>query len=328
MRYRWLWMALCATDAHAQSLERTGEDKSGIFSVVYENDVFAGTDQNYSNGVRFAWLSSEDVPDEAEWLAAHVLPIEESGKKRISLAAGQSMFTPRDLTRRDLIRDDRPYAGWLYVSGGMVSDTGSELDNIVLTLGVVGPASLAEQTQKFVHTTVTGEYPQGWNNQLKNEPGAVLTYEHKWRSIAEFSPFGLGVDFTPHVGVNLGNVFTDAAMGGTVRIGYDLPGDYGPPRIRPSLPGSDFFIPTRELGGYVFAGVEGRAVGRNIFLDGNTFRDSHSVDKKLLVGGLQAGVAVTYGQTRLSYTHVLLTKEFKTQKEDSQFGALTLSWRF
>src|SRR3546814_11015068 len=31
----------------------------------------------------------------------------------------------------------------------------------------------------------------------------------------------------------------------------------------------------------LFAGVEGRAVLRNIFLDGNTFADSHSVDEAL-----------------------------------------------
>ncbi|MDP1670605.1 MAG: lipid A deacylase LpxR family protein, partial [Alphaproteobacteria bacterium] len=142
------------------------------------------------------------------------------------------------------------------------------------------------------------------------------------------SPFGLGTDFTPHVGFNLGNVNTDGSVGATLRLGYDLPADYGPPRIRPSLPGSDFFIPTKTMSGYLFTTVDARAVAQNIFLDGNTFKDSPHVNKKKLVNSLQLGAAVTYGQTRLSYTHVLLTKEYTTQRRKPAFGALTLSHRF
>ena len=259
---------------------------------------------------------------------ANALPLANDGHKRISVAAGQSMFAPEDLSRRDVVVGDHPYAGWLYGSVGMVSDTGKTLDNVMLTVGVVGPLSYAEQTQKFVHHITGSPQPQGWDNQLKNEPGIVLTYERKWRSIYEISPFGLSADLTPHAGVNLGNINTDATAGATFRLGYDLPADYGPPRIRPSLPGSDFFIPTQELGGYLFTTIAERAVARNIFLDGNTFTDSPSVDKKNFVSSLQVGAAMTYGETRLTYTQVFMTKEYDTQKHPSVFGALTLSHRF
>jgi hypothetical protein len=40
-----------------------------------------------------------------------------------------------------------------------------------LTVGVVGPASFAEQTQKRIHEIVNADEPRGWNTQLKNEPG-------------------------------------------------------------------------------------------------------------------------------------------------------------
>lgn len=303
-------------------------DDKGIFNVVIENDIFAGSDSDYTNGVRFAWLSSEE--NMPSWIksVAGVLPIAGDGNKRISVAAGQSMFAPEDLSRQDLVAGDQPYAGWLYGSVGMVSDTGKTLDNMVLTLGMVGPASLAEPTQKFVHKVIDSPEPSGWDHQLKNEPGIILTYERKWRSIYEISPLGLSADITPHAGVNLGNINTDATVGATFRLGYDLPADYGPPRIRPSLPGSDFFVPTEELGGYLFTTIAERAVARNIFLDGNTFTDSPSVDKKYFVTSLQVGAAVTYGETRLSYTQVFMTKEYDTQKNPSLFGALTLSHRF
>jgi lipid A 3-O-deacylase len=200
------------------------------------------------------------------------------------------MFAPKDLTISALQINDRPYAGWLYGTIGVISDTGAQLDNLQLTLGMVGPASGAAEAQHIVHKAIGSPIPQGWGNQLNNEPGLILTYERKWRNIYEQTPFGIAVDITPSLGGSVGNIYTHAAAGAVARIGYDLPSDYGPPLIRPNLPGSDFFIPTRKIGWYIFAGVEGRAVARNIFLDGNTFSDSHSVDKKMLVGGAQGGV--------------------------------------
>jgi lipid A 3-O-deacylase len=308
--------------------ERIIEDDKGIFNVVLENDIFAGSDRDYTNGIRFSWLSSEENMPTWSQKIANFLPLASDGNKRISIAAGQSMFAPQDLSRRDLITGDHPYGGWLYGSVGLVSDTGKTLDNVMLTVGVVGPLSYAEQTQKFVHRVIGSPQPKGWNNQLKNEPGIVLTYERKWRGMYEASPFGAGVDFTPHIGVNLGNINTDAELGATFRLGYDLPADYGPPRIRPSLAGSDFFIPTKELSGYLFATIAERAVARNIFLDGNNFQDSAHVHKKKLVGSLQFGAVATYGEARLSYTQVFLTKEYRTQQHASEFGVVSLSYRF
>lgn len=142
------------------------------------------------------------------------------------------------------------------------------------------------------------------------------------------SRFGLGADFTPYAGGNVGNVLTQAAAGGMLRVGFDLPADFGPPRIRPSLTGSDYFLPQRDFGWYLFAGVEGRAIARNIFLDGNTFRDGPHVSKKPLVGDLQMGVAMAIGGTRVSYTHVFNTKEFYGQRGGDTFGSFSVSFLF
>lgn len=316
-----------APPAYAEE-ERPLPDDKGIFSLVWENDKFAGTDRDYTNGVRASWLSSEENMPAWSRAVANNLPLAPAGHKRISLALGQNIYAPEDLVSTTIVEGQQPYAGWLYGSVGLVSDTGKTLDNVLLTVGVVGPLSGAEPTQKFVHRLTDSQDPKGWDNQLENEPGIILTYERKWRGILEASPFGIGVDVTPHMGVNLGNINTDASVGATFRLGYDLPADYGPPRIRPSLPGSDFFIPADEAGGYLFATVGERAVARNIFLDGNTFEDSPSVDKKYFVSSLQVGVAATYAQTRISYTQVFTSKEYKTQEAGSQFGVLSVSYRF
>jgi hypothetical protein len=112
------------------------------------------------------------------------------------------------------------------------------------------------------------------------------------------------------------------------RIGYDLPDDYGPVRIEPSLPGSNFFAPASAFGWYLFAGFDARAVGRNIFLDGNSFESSRRVAKIPFVGDGQLGAALTFDRFRLTYTHVFRTKEFRTQPHSDQFGAINLSMAF
>ena len=321
-----IFLTFASSELRAEE-QKNGDDK-GIFSVVVENDVFTGSDRDYTNGIRFSWLSAEENMPTWTRSIAHTLSLANKGKKRISIAAGQSMFTPEDIRLNDPPAGSRPYAGWLYGSVGMISDTGKKLDNVMLTLGVVGSLSYAEQTQKFVHNIIDSPHPEGWDHQLNNEPGIILTYERKRRGIYEFSPLGFAADVTPHMGVNLGNINTDASLGATFRLGYDLPADYGPPRIRPSLPGSDFFIPTKDFGGYLFTTVGGRAIARDIFLDGNTFGSDSDVDKKSLVGSLQVGAAVTYGPVRLSYTQVMMTREYDTQKNNAEFGVLTLSCRF
>ncbi len=163
--------------AYADDTVRNEDDK-GILNVVVENDTFAGADRDYTNGIRFSWLSSEENMPSWTRSVANALPLAGDGHKRISLAAGQSMFAPEDLTSRNVVVDQHPYAGWLYGSVGMVSDTGKTLDNVVLTLGMVGPSSYAEQIQKFVHHVTDSTQPQGWDNQIKNEPGVVLTYDY------------------------------------------------------------------------------------------------------------------------------------------------------
>lgn len=324
-----VWLACGAPALGAEERPSYAQEK-GTFSFTYENDIFTGKDNGYTNGVRFSWITAADkIPGLLRPLV-HAMPtFPREGDKRVSYAVGQSMFTPDDITDYGLRLDERPYAGWLYGTIGLVSDTGTQLDTVGLSLGVVGPASMAKHTQRMVHQHITGsEEPRGWYHQLENEPGIMVTYDRKWRSYYELSVLGHGVDFTPHAGMSLGNVLTDAKLGATVRIGMNLPADYGPPRIRPSLSGSDFFLPTEGLGWYWFAGTEGRYVAHNIFLDGNTFRDSHSVGRELWVADFQMGLAITYNAVRVAYTHVIRTREYETQGDGERFGALTVSVQF
>ncbi len=305
----------------------------GILTAQFENDAFANSDHQFTHGTRIAYMGPKgSVPDWAKRLADLAPPFDAARSTRVVYSVSQSIFTPNDITTKALIHDDRPYAGWLNFSVGLVAVGDNFLDNLELNLGVVGPASFAEDVQKTWHEWFNFRRPRGWRNQLRNEPTIQVNFERKWRALwRRFGLAGLAGlegDATPHAGINLGNALTQAATGLTLRLGRRLPDDYGPPRIRPSVPGSDYFDSRHGFGWYVFAGLEGRAVARNIFLDGNNFRSSHSIDKKNFVADLQAGIAFIIGPVRIAYTQVFRTKEFDAQDAPQQFGAVSLSVSF
>jgi lipid A 3-O-deacylase len=313
-------------------------EERGVVTFQYENDLLVGTDRYYTNGVRLSYTSPRlrnQLPlaaDALEWL----YPFDSGADARLGISLGQSMFTPGDIEVSELIVDDRPYAGWLYAGVSLNVEATQNafgkqyktLDAIEVELGVVGPASLAEQTQKFVHKIVDSPEPQGWDNQLHNEPGLLIVLERKVRT----PPLSLGAvqaDAIPSLSVSLGNVETSGGLGSVIRLGQGLDVDYGPPTIRPNLAGRTFFERAPQpFNWYFFVGAEGRLVGRDIFLDGNTFRDSHSVDKNWVVGTFQAGVAASYRDLRFTFSYIARSREFEDQDSPDQYGAVSVSYRF
>lgn len=305
-------------------------------SIVSENDLFGGTDRNYTNGVQLSVVSGEQCELwGTRFLSRRLLPARfrpEDRTWRAGLSFGQAMFTPEDISRTDPDPLDRPYAGWLYSSFLLISEVEARdgglagFDTAKLDVGWVGDGSQGEWVQKNWHDWIHAREPMGWAHQIKDEPGLNLTLETTRRRTL-FDAGWLEADMDGRAGAALGNVATYAALGGMARVGANLGRDYGPPRIRPSLGGASFFDTDGALGWYLFAGVEGRAVARDIFLDGNTFRESRNVAKEPFVVDAQAGAALRLGRARVTFTYVHRSESFKGQSGPDRFGAVTLSVR-
>lgn len=335
---RFFLIRFLATIAVLGALPLSMPASAGTWTVNVENDRIANTDRHYSNGFRLGWVSDKtdgsDLPEVRDVLN-FLYPLADVRAGRVGLELGHNIFTPGDTEARQLISNDRPYAGWLYGAASLYAETGEgfddyfteTLDKVALEIGVVGPAALGEEVQNEFHRAISVATSNGWDNQLKNEPGINLIAERKWRA-EPFRFWGLEADAIPHVGASLGNVYTHVSGGAIARFGQQLSIDYGPPLIRPNLSGYSAIEHTEGLAWYGFAGVDGRWSLRNIFLDGNTFQDSYSIEKEPLVGDFVAGVAIVYGRARLSFTHVMRTKEFKGQDQADRFGSVSLSIRF
>ncbi len=333
--------AAFAADAGAPTLEQKIPDDikkqnitdSKILTFSYENDMIGnGKDEYYTNGVRASLLDLNAKPPEFIYNIADLIPlIDLNDQTAITYSIGQNIYTPSDITIAANQPNDRPWAAFLYGSAGLTTVTDNHIDEVEMTLGMVGPAALGEQTQKFIHAHISDSpTPEGWSHQLKNEPGLILSAQRRWPQMWETDIGSLKLAAGPYAGATVGNVYTYGNGGFTIQLfpqGSEWQGT--PVRVRPAMPGSGFFaLPKDKFDWSIFAGVEGRAMAHNIFLDGNTFAESDSVDKKFIVGDANAGIATTYGPVRVSYSLVWRSKEFDDQDKDTVFGVINVGVRY
>ena len=318
-------MAACATPALA---DPPGDASHGAFTILEENDIFFNTDKHYTNGTALAYTTPALAHDDWAVSAADVLPFfQDHGKGyevRATYELGQDMFTPANTQIATPDPTDRPYAGFLFAGLGVLSKTSNRQDQLLMQIGVVGPDALAQEAQDFVYGILGDKKALGWSHQLHNEPALEFTYDRSYRT-SPIHALLFEFDTGPSLGGAVGNVYDYAELGWMVRGGVDLPDDFGPTRLNPSLPGSNYFEPRHPFSAYLFAGVDGRAVARNIFLDGNSYQSSARVSKNVFVGDLVFGAAVETQFGRLSFTHDVRTKEFATQKGTDQVGAVSLT---
>lgn len=270
---------------------------SGQVSIMAENDVTVHTDHYFTHGTR----------------------IQYTGDDNLGYSIGQNMYTPDDKEATELVPDDRPYAGYLYGSVFNTWDLDDESEVFVEgQLGVVGPSSYAEQTQKFIHE-ITGSYvPQGWDNQIPNHVTALVigryTY-HIWENRY------FAVD--PFAGAQVGNLAGCLSGGFNVYAGYNLPKTRNQNRV----------IPFKAVRGakaswspyaYAYAGIEPKVMLYNMLLDDPRFTihpNSSVYDRNL-------GFVVGCRHFELAFTFCLRSKEFEEQPEPERFGAAKISVNF
>jgi len=304
-------------------------------SIVSENDkYFAGTDRHYTNGLNLTWLGETNLNQSRQFVktAARFIPWMDPEHKdwhyKVGFGLGQNIYTPVDTDTAALLPQDRPYAGWLYGSILLHAQLDDQLRLVELSLGVIGPSALGEEFQNAWHDVINVPHAEGWAHQLHDEPGFQLSWERRYRTWqwTETSGSRLGMDLMLRHRVTLGNVATHLAVGTVVRVGWRLPADFGADLIRPGGGNRANDGSPDRFSAYLSASGEVRAVVRDLFLDGNTWSDSHSVDKRPVVGDFNLGFVLHWPEFQLAYTQNYRTKEFYGQPRRDVFGSIGFSF--
>ena len=318
-------LALPALTVHAQP----AADDAAIWTLQDENaSISAGklTDRFYVNGLRLGWTSpTTQVPD---FMASVAQALWGNGQQRIAFDLAQQIYTPADTMATVPNSHDRPYAGVLLGNFSLMSDVEDSRSVLTLSLGIVGPGSGAENLQNGFHDVIGQSHTNGWSYQIPNTPAVELLHERTWR-LPTGRVAGLETDALPFLTVAVGDLRDYVQAGVSFRIGEGLGSDYGVPRVRPGLSGGDAFTPTRPFAWYLFAGVDGQAVGYDMLLQARPFRSGPHVSTTWDVGEMQGGFAVMAYGMRLTFAYVAQTQEFRGQTGGlHQFGSAALSIRF
>jgi len=319
--------------SHAQETKEENSWDLYQFKIYFENDMFGDfTDAQYSSGEKFNLTYHVNNPKNG----LYDLLVSDGLGEEIFLTFNLSnqIYTPVDLTETELIEDDRPYAGWTYVEAGMHKSTNKTMNSLSLKVGMIGPASCSQEIQTGIHKLVNAGLPKGWDNQLSNELGVNLSYIYKQR-YAPKPVFGwLESAVIPYGQINLGNVSTLAALGTFVRVGYNIPKDFGLATMNiggeSNIPAYDENLHSLEKNWSLSFNISltGSAVARDIFLDGNTFKSSHSVDKNIFVAYASVGLSARYKTFTIDVTNTRNTKKGDKEGPLQDVGTVIVSWQF
>lgn len=260
----------------------------------------------------------------------HATRIEYVHDTGIRFAVGQNMYTPYDLRNADQVPGRHPYAGYLYGAVGYRDPVSygsfTAYDDYELQIGVLGPSSCAEQTQKYIHKILGCKYPAGWEHQLHDEFELQGVYWKgvDWRIAGR--EFGWSAHWSGEIGGMLGILQIAPGVNTELKVGYGF-GD--------AERGHEMHVRAvarPEWSVYALAGAEGRYWVRNELLDGNAGyvgnHDTMTVEKERWTGVLKAGVGARYRGIEARMLWVFPSREYRTQERTPNFASLEFGFSF
>ncbi|WP_445400780.1 lipid A deacylase LpxR family protein [Zobellella sp. An-6] len=313
------------------------EASEGALTLTLENDTFTHSDNNYTNGVGIAWVSGAVDADDDGFLGRWTrlwssLPFvaDEGYMTYASWSLAQEMNTPDDIREPNPSADDQPYSGILYVDSTLYARKGDWTHAWQLKLGVVGPASQADEVQREFHQLIGADQPRGWDTQLPNEPVVNLGYTAAHLAAAGSVGGSAQWRLVPVATAGLGNYFTGAGLGVYGEVGWNLVEALGMTALRSGLNAASTVGvgPRNHWSVSFFTGAGAYGVIHYLPLDGTLFRDSRSVDSEPVVGMGSYGFSLRRDKFALSFSRTLFSESFETQRQDTDFGTVGISWLF
>ncbi|TFW23399.1 lipid A deacylase LpxR family protein [Massilia arenosa] len=316
------------------------EDSVARF-LTFENDRYFHTDHYYTNGIQYS--TRRTAAASPAWLdrVCRYGGCAEEALVSVQQNFGQLMYTPTHINVAAAQPLDRPWAGLLYSERAYTLETADHdrLTTITLQAGLTGSMSLAEKSQKLVHRILNVEEPQGWHNQVGNTLAVLGTLERRQAVPALRADFGNGIQIrtAAYWRVGVGSIMSYGAVGALVTIGKDLP-ELSPVPVgilnKVSVAPTDLACLLSSVRCTVFAGIEGRYMAYNIFLQGRPFQTDPQVEPRRWVGDLMTGVRIDFihtgtaqhGPWYIQFKATRRSKEFRSGGPVSAqaFGALTI----
>jgi hypothetical protein len=169
-----------------ESYPKVNNKIGNAIELRHDNDLFYATDRYYSAGLFIGWRKLS------------ILETDSIHRTQYRLFLSQEMYTPTDIIATDIDKFDRPYAGFLGVSGGVTETYKKSLFDYKLLVGFSGPLSGASFVQNLFHksATVDSRIPS-WVGQIKTSfyINLYFNYVQEWKFQA--NPFSVYMAISP-----------------------------------------------------------------------------------------------------------------------------------
>ncbi len=280
--------------------------------MMWSNDVFNGTDEYYTNGLKMTVFHPSLAKDPFHKLIP-VLP--RKLHRLYGMSLSQDIYTPSDVDTLGYLPDDRPYAGnlMLYMTRQSYIEEKRMRLNGALGFGFIGQIALGGATQNGIHAIINNNQYGGWYNQLGNR--LLMNYSmilEKGLQSDKYSQF-IVVGTT-----ELGNLRTNVGIGYLWRVGILAP--YFTPYVYKKGDKKFYFS------FYLDAKVKFIAYDATLnssYQSGSA--PSYQLDR--LVGQGKIGLNVMYARLNFLIVQNMITAEFNTGNSH-KYVSIELGYRF
>ena len=283
------------------------------FRFNYENDLFAGTDQNYTQGFSFELVASFINGNPIN----HLFYKPKGFEFRYGMSAEHIVFTPENFELPEIQKGDRPFAGAVYLKSFMIATDREKAVRFTssLSLGMIGPVAFGEEMQTTIHEITESQIPLGWDNQIKND--LVLNYEIGLEKelLRVKDLFSLQAQSN----VAIGTLFTGAALGINISAGIVN----SPFEIGKNIKGFKL---------YAYANPTVNLIGYNATLQGGLFNNTSpytiaAKDIERVTGQINYGIVLQIKKIYLEYSRTAITREFTTG-HSAKWGGFKVGFGF
>lgn len=283
------------------------------FRFNYDNDFFAASDKNYTQGYSFEYANRSLAKN-----PVHSLFIKpKTSYFTYGLALEHIGYTPSDFVSPDIQIDDRPFAAAIYIKSFVIAtDTISKSRlSQSLSLGIIGPGAFGKEMQTAIHKLIENKTPGGWDNQIQND--LVLNYKMGYeKQVFNFKDIA---NLQAIASLQLGTLFTNASFGFNATVGL-----IDNPFSRNGTHSKFRF--------YAFAQPTVNVVGFDATLQGGIFTNDNpytisSKNIERLTAQIDYGLILKYRKLYLEYTRTTITKEF-TSGNTANWGGFKAGFLF
>jgi lipid A 3-O-deacylase len=289
-------------------------------TVITDNDNydFELTDRYYSNG--FIIQYNKAVNKLSNTIDKKILRFEAAHKVYNPYINNQSL----QLVVKNM---DRPYAGWLYLSGGITQI--SKKQNVLLygaAVGIMGPGARGRQIQNGWHKIIGIYETYGWEYQLQNEAGFNLSAEY-YHSLVKAKP-GKNISLHTLTRATLGNTFTNASAGFLLKTGW-LNSENESGYWSGNLGASSSSFKRNEFIFFLEPALQYQAY--NATVQGGLFikdKGPFTTGINPFVFQTKTGIMLSGNRMGLRWYYTFRTKEGSNMKQGEHWGSIGATYRF